>query len=210
MNDFNVVIPLQKSGDLQLEGIASALSVDKDEEKMSEQALKMMVDDIKRNGVNLFENHEHGWENTLGRIYDADLVGQEVKVKINLDDPTTNPKIPMLLNKMKRDIKLGLSVGGNVTSFKWEFDKTLNKKIKVLDKVKIYEVSVVGIPSNSDSFLSLPHEIAKSMNENLSEKLKKQGYSKADVEKALCEWPSCPVCFSELTEKKCSECLWEE
>lgn len=162
MNDFGIIIPLQKEISGELTGIASAISVDKDDERMSEEALRTMVTDIKTLGVNLFGNHEHNWENTLGVIKQADLINNQVQIGITLDDPNTNPKIPMLLNKLGKGIKLGLSVGGNVLSYKWEYDKNLNKKIKVLDKVKIYEVSVVGIPSNSDSFLSIPQAIAKS------------------------------------------------
>ena len=170
MNDFNIIIPLKKSTDGTLTGIASTTSMDRDEEKMSQSALKMMVEDIKEVGVNLFGNHEHSWENTLGVINQAELVDNQVQVGIILDDPTTNPKIPMLLNKLGKGIKLGLSVGGNVTSYKWEYNKSANKKIKVLDTVKIYEVSVVGIPSNADSFLSIPQAIAKSYNKGKNTK----------------------------------------
>lgn len=185
MNNFNIIFPLQKDVNNTLTGIASTTSIDKDEERMSDEALQMMVNDIKTQGVNLFENHEHGWQNTLGVIKDADLINNQVAIKIDLDDALTNPKVPMLLNKLKKGIKLGLSVGGNVLSYKWEYAKEFGKKIKVLDKVKIYEVSVVGIPSNSDSFLSISQAIAKSA------KLPR----------------SCPNCFTETTKGECPLCL---
>lgn len=185
MSKFNVIFPLEKSADNELIGIASTTSIDRDDERMSDQAMKDMVDDIKRVGVNLFGNHEHNWENTLGAVKSAELVNNQVAIKIDLDDPSTNPKIPMLLNKLKRGIKLGLSVGGNVGSFNWEYNKEKNKKIKVLDKVKIYEISVVGIPSNADSFVSLSGAIAKSYNP-VSE---------------------CPVCFNVTKSLRCELCL---
>jgi len=187
MNDFNFIIPLKKGSDSQLSGIASTTSIDRDEEKMSDTALSMMVSDIKSIGVNLFGNHEHNWENTLGVIKEAELIDRQVHIGITLDDASTNPKIPMLLNKLKRGIKLGLSVCGNVESYKWEYDKSVNKKVKVLDKVKIYEVSVVGIPSNADSFLSIPQAITKSY--------KSKSYK-------------CPVCLSENNKSGvCEICL---
>lgn len=189
MSDFNIIIPLQKDivSD-RLTGIASTTSIDRDEEKMSRKALKTMVKDIKSIGVNLFGNHEHNWENTLGVIKDADLVGNEVAVDITLDNPETNPKVPMLINKLNKGIKLGLSVGGNVTDYKWEYDSSLKKKIKVLDKVKIFEVSVVGIPSNSDSYMSIPRAIAKSAQGLISS--------------------NCPNCLSKLIkEGVCELCL---
>jgi len=186
-NDFNIILPLNKSitGDF-LTGIASTTSVDRDDERMSDEALRMMVDDIKRQGVNLFSDHEHQWENTLGVINQAELVNNQVQVGITLDDVSTNPKVPMLLNKLHKGIKLGLSVGGNVVSNKWEYSKELNKKIKVLDKVKIYEVSIVGIPSNPESFLTLPAAIAKS----------------AGIHELIC-----PLCFSPMI-KSCGVCFY--
>ena len=184
MSDFKFIIPLKKDSSGMLTGIASTTSIDRDEERMSHEALKMMVKDIKSIGVNLFGNHEHNWENTLGVIKNADLVDNRVQVGITLDDATTNPKIPMLLNKLSKGIMLGLSVGGNVDSFKWEYDKSIGKKVKVLDSVKIYEVSVVGIPSNADSYLSIPMAIAKSAKEK-----------------------KCPICYStEIKKGVCELC----
>jgi HK97 family phage prohead protease len=188
MPAFQVVIPLQKDANNSLTGIASSGSKDRDDEKMSDQALKMMVTDIKKQGVNLFGNHEHNWENTLGFIKDASLVGDQVKIQVDLDDPLTNPKIPMLLNKLKKGIRLGLSVGGNVVDYKWEYDKELGKKIKVLDKVKIYEVSVVGIPSNPDGIVDLPVAIAKSI-------------------RAIPVLKECPNCWNKTYEGRCELCL---
>ena len=183
---FNVYIPLEKdyAGDSLL-GIASTTSVDKDTEKMSEKALQEMERDIKELGVNLFENHEHKWENTLGVVHDAQLIDKQLKVKIKLDDPNTNPKIPVLLNKLARGIKLGLSVGGNVTSTKYEYDKSVGKRVKVIDGVKLYEISVVGIPSNSDSFLSLGEAISKSVKS------------------------TCPCCLTKSSKSKCEVCYYE-
>lgn len=197
MADFNFVIPLQKDlNGNSLTGIASTVSVDRDDERMSSESLKMMVMDIKTAGVNLFGNHEHNWENTLGYIKDAELVDNKVQIKIDLDDPTTNPKIPMLLNKLKRGINLGLSVGGNVLSYKWDYDKTSNKKVKVLDRVKIYEVSVVGIPANPDSYLAIPSAIAKSIKKS----------NKTDT-----PCPSCGTMMTRINDKhlNCPKCDYD-
>ena len=187
MQDFNVYIPLKKNTNSELIGVASTLSIDRDEERMSDRALKMMVNDIKVKGVNLFENHEHGWQNTLGAIKDAELIDNEVNVKITLDDANTNPKIPMLLNKLARGIKLGLSIGGRVTDESWEYSKTLGKKMKVINGLELLEVSVVGIPSNADSYLTIPQAIAKSAKPlNIG---------------------SCPLCLGEIQKSKCKQCL---
>lgn len=193
-SDFNIILPLNKSTESQLTGIASTTSIDRDDERMSEEALRGMVDDIKRIGVNLFEDHNHSWQNTLGVIKDAELINNQVAVKIDLDDPHTNPKVPMLLNKLKRGINLGLSVGGNVVSHSWQYDKNLGKKVKVLDRVKIYEVSVVGIPSNADAYLSISQAIAKSA------KLSPHNI----IQSIIC----CPLCYSPSFKKQCKICYF--
>jgi HK97 family phage prohead protease len=187
MNDFSIIIPLSKSSNNSLTGIASATSVDRDEEQMSSGALTQMVAEINAKGVNLFGNHEHSWENTLGVVKAASKVDGQMNIQVDLDDPVTNPKIPMLLNKLKAGIKLGLSVGGNVTGYSWEYNRQLGKKIKVLDGVKVYEISVVGIPSNADSYLGIPGAIAKSA--------KLPGLRK------------CPNCLFETNEERCDLCL---
>jgi len=182
---FNFYLPLNKSTDGNLVGIASTVSIDRDEERMSERALKMMVNDIKNLGVNLFTDHEHKVANIVGAINDAELIDSQVHVNIITDDPTTNPMVPNILNKLKRGIKLGLSVGGSVTDQKYEYSKELGKKIKVIDGVKLYEISVVGIPSNADAFVSIPNAIAKSRGK------------------------SCPCCYSKTIGAKCSVCFYE-
>jgi len=188
-SSFNFCIPLKKDIGDTLIGVASTISVDRDDEKMSENALSDMVKEIKEKGVNLFGNHEHGWENTLGAVTEADLKENQMYIKTILDNPQTNPKVPMLLNKLARGIKLGLSVGGTVTKLKYEYSKELGKKIKVIDGVKLYEISVVGIPSNADSFLTIPQAISKSMKE-------KDLYNR-----------QCSLCLGEIDKGVCKQCL---
>lgn len=165
MNNFNFCIPLKKAREGALSGIASTTSIDRDGERMSDQALRMMVDDIKAKGINLFGNHEHGWENILGGIDKAELNTQK-QVVIGINPNKANPKYNQFIGTMSTPgVTLGLSVGGTVKGDKWEFDKALGKKVHVLDKVEIYEVSVVGIPSNKEALLSIPTQIMKSMKE---------------------------------------------
>jgi HK97 family phage prohead protease len=188
MGDFNFIIPLQKNAEDRLTGIASTTVVDRDDEKMSDSALHDMADDIRREGVNLFGNHEHSWENILGGIDHADVLGKQLQIGINLN--RANPKYAQLTGTLAtKGVKLGLSVGGNVGGFRWEYDREKGKKIKVLDKVKVYEVSVVGIPSNAESFLSVSSAIAKSA--------KPKGLN-------------CPACFSEIAKGLCPTCFWKE
>lgn len=192
MQNFNFFIPLKKAygENDELEGIASTISIDRDSERMSEKALQDMANEIMEKGVNLFGNHEHNWENTLGAIKQASIRDNRLIIRAVLDDPNTNPKIPMLLNKLSRGIQLGLSVGGSTTKDHWEQDKISGKRIKVIDNVKLFEVSVVGIPSNADSFLTLPMAIAKAAKISLNN--------------------TCPICFHKSKGKKCELCLYQK
>lgn len=187
MNDFRIFLPLTKTGD-RLTGIASATSVDRDEERMSDEALSMMADDIKRENVNLFGNHSHEWENILGGIDEAIIIDKKLHIGINPN--TSNPKYNQLIGTMNtKGVKVGLSVGGNVAGYKWEYDKNIGKKVKILDRVKIFEVSIVGIPSNADSFLTIPQAIAKSAKLPISQK-------------------QCKMCLSYIDDDSCGICNW--
>lgn len=183
MNNFKFYIPLVKGNSDSLIGIASTLSVDRDGEKMSPQALEDMRSEIVEKGVNLFGNHEHQWENILGGINKAEVNTNQLNIGVNLNK--ANPKYPQLVGTLNTPgVKLGLSVGGAVTKENYEYDKSAGKKVKVIDGVKLYEVSVVGIPSNADSFLSLPDAIGKSVRDY------------------------CPCCNGILVNNKCGDCLW--
>lgn len=189
MTNFEFFVPLMKGRDNTLNGIASTLSLDRDEEKMSENAMRDMEREISINGVNLFGNHQHDWENTLGVIKRAHIDNNELNVEINLDNPNTNPKVLSLLEKLRKGIKLGLSVGGAVTKEYESYDKNLGKKVKVIDGVKLFEISVVGIPSNADSFLTLPMAISKSAH-------------RFDT--------NCPLCFSKMQSgDHCPLCFYK-
>ena len=132
-----------------IEGVASTTDVDRDTERMSEKALYKMQRDILEQGVNLFGDHEHGWESTLGVIKSSKIDGSnKLWIQVLLDDPVVNPKVNALLSKLNRGFHLGFSVGGNVTETKKEFDKALHKDVTIIDDLELYEVSLVGIPAN--------------------------------------------------------------
>lgn len=187
MQKFNFYIPLKKEaqGSDVLTGVASTISIDKDGERMSTKALEDMKNTIITSSVNLFGNHQHDWENTLGVVNHADLIDNRLHVRIQLDDPNVNPKVKQMLTKLARGIKLGLSVGGAVTDEKNEYDRELGKKVKIINGVKLYEISLVGIPSNSDSFVSIPSMISKCYTDKM-----------------------CPLCFGKFWAGECEMCLY--
>lgn len=198
---FKFYVPLSKNATSEefLTGIASTISIDKDGERMSEKALYDMAKDIMTIGINLYGNHQHEWENTLGAITKGQIINNQLHIDVTLDDPTTNPKIPMLLNKLKRGIKLGLSVGGEVVKAHKEYQKEEGRHINIIDAVKLYEISVVGIASNGDAYLSIPNQIMKSRKEP------------DIVDKSLSlNNNRCPLCYNPHVQKMCEVCLWQK
>lgn len=190
---YTLVQDGQIVSDFYLEGIASTTSVDRDTEKMSEKALWKMKTEILDHPVNIFGNHDHNWENSLGVVKEADVRDGKFWVKILLDDPTTNPKIASLVAKLKKGIGLGLSVGGKVLDTFTEFDKALNKKVTVIDDLELYEISVVGVPANKECMMGIAGQIAKSA------KLHKQEQNES---KSICH-----LCFGEIEDGTCTRCF---
>jgi HK97 family phage prohead protease len=148
-----------------LEGIASTTSLDRDDERMSSKALSKMMEAFNTQSIAVFGNHEHSWENTLGYVSHSSLNENNLAVKIALEDPVKNDKVAKLLSKLEHGTPLGLSVGGDVKNSHDEKNKSLGKVVTVYDDVELYELSVVGIPSNRDASLSIARQIAKSLKE---------------------------------------------
>lgn len=172
MREFEFFIPFQKApildpatGYQHLHGIASTMDVDRDIEQMSPRALNKMIKTINTGKVNLFMDHEHDALNAIGVLERAwlgpDQTSAQTDIRLENSDSPMSP-VPYLLDKLSSGINLGLSVGGRVTEQHDEYDKKSGQKIGVIDDVELYEVSVVGIPSNPFAGLSIEGQIAKS------------------------------------------------
>ena len=135
-----------------LEGYASDMSLDRDGDRMSMNALKSMLKNI-GDGMNLFLDHEHNLSNTIGIIMKGEIRGDRLWVQARLEDPVVNPNVRSLLNKMETGVKVGLSIGGDMLKHHFEEDHGLNKRVRVIDDVALYEISAVGLPSNEGDFV---------------------------------------------------------
>lgn len=178
-----------------IQGVASTTDIDRDDERMSETALQKMLDTLQKRVINVFGNHEHHWENSLAVIVESKLSldGKSLFIKALLDDPTTNPKIPLLVNKGKKGFGLAFSIGGRALSASKEVDKKSGKKVNVIDDIEIWEVSVVGIPSNRECTASITAQIAKCL--NTSQPVETTGVLK-----------DCPLCLAKTVQFPCGEC----
>jgi hypothetical protein len=138
-----------------ISGVISDDSIDRDGDRMTLRALKMMEEDI-NSGITLFQDHKHELENSLGYPVhteikrNADGINQLVGT-FQLDDPEVNPKVASLLSKIDAGMRVGLSIGGDMGEH--SFENSEGKRVRAIDGVKLYEISAVGIPSNSNSYV---------------------------------------------------------
>ena len=154
------VTTFQKSagdGHYYISGIVSDTTVDRDGDRFTYSALKDMETAINA-GVPLFQNHNHDIADTLGAPVKAELRGNEQHAELwcefQLEDPSYNPNTESLIHKLQTGERLGFSIGGdggpNGFTFEHHSDGTDGR---VIPHLSLYEVSVVGIPSNSHSYI---------------------------------------------------------
>ncbi len=181
MDNFRVYFPIEKSAfpsgsyeklvetasgetrtRFRIKGIASTTTLDRDNETVSKICLKRMEDQINKKKLPIFSNHNHDWENMLGYTNVALAKDNKLEIEILTDYVETNPKVMQLIGKVEGSMPIGLSIGGKVLDSHPQKNKN-GSELKVLDDVELYETSVVGIGANPDAFLSLPDQIAKSI-----------------------------------------------
>lgn len=186
MNDFKFYLPITKSafpsgsyekisettksGEIRtrfkIKGIASTTSLDRDNEIVSAICLKKMEDQINKKKLPIFGNHDHNWESMLGYTNTALASDNKLEISMLTDYVETNPRVMQLAGGLESGMPFALSIGGKVITSNPRKNKN-GSESKILDDVDLFETSVVGIGANPDAFLSLPDQIAKSMNKNI-------------------------------------------
>ena len=132
---------VEENKPLILEGIASSNSVDLDGDYMTNECLEDMK--TQALGLNIFLDHEHTIDKIVGKVTDVIETSSDVfKIKFSV--------IPAyewyISDFLQNGINLGLSIGASVLDFE---DTETGWKI---NKVKLHEISIVGIPANWDTF----------------------------------------------------------
>src|SRR5947208_1460373 len=130
-----------------LEGIASDTSLDRDGDKMSPVVLYSWAKQINEEGVNLHGDHHHDLFDTLGIFREAEVKDGSLVVRARLEDPEINPNVKQLLAKLSAGVKVGLSIGGDLRR------SHRQGGVRVIDEAPLYEISVVGIPSNPNAMV---------------------------------------------------------
>jgi len=156
LNKSLITSAFEEDGALYLEGIASTTNLDEDGDYMT----KSCLEDMKRQviGLNVLKEHGRTLDDILGNITQV-LESNEDYFKIKFK---VLPKHEYyLLEFLENGINLGLSIGAKAIDYEPIKDSEYGWKI---NKVKLYEVSLVPLPANWDSFGSV--KISKELEDN--------------------------------------------
>lgn len=148
LNKSLIETSFEENNELILEGIASTTSIDEDGDYMT----KSCLEDMKRQAIGLNVLKEHG------RTLD-DILGKVIGVPESDDDKfkirfKILPRFQYyILDLLENDINLGLSIGAKAIDY--EPNEDSNSYGWKVNKTNLYEISVVPLPANWDSFGSV-------------------------------------------------------
>lgn len=144
--------PVEENGKLIVEGIASTINVDHDNERMAGDALESMARIINQDSVPLRLEHSKDDNAVIGSVYKA-WVDERNQMWIRAAIDPAHPSGPMLHDSLKQGAKFGLSVGGRVKNAIRELVESTGKYVKTFYDVVLDEVSVTRKPANYDAWL---------------------------------------------------------
>lgn len=167
--NFDTLKSEQVGDDKIIIGVATDTSEDKQNEIITERALKQMQEQISKGGINLMASHNADWDDELGEIIDAKVEDNKLIIKAKLDDD--NSKAMKLWNALQKGKQLGLSVGGNIIKALWRLVNGQTKKF--IDDIALDHICITGRPANPRTWVSvlaksLDAEIKKSEDEKMA------------------------------------------
>lgn len=173
---------LNEDGTLTLEGIASTTNTDLQGDVVSQQALESMKEHATK--LNIHANHNYD-------LFDG-VIGHIIEV-LDSDNNTLKIKFVILAEYAERiksmldlGIKLGLSIGGDVTDWK-EQETPDGGFVWIIEDIILFEISLTPMPANWDTFSTVTtskglvkskclagacYEVIKNNGENMKKYLK--------------------------------------
>lgn len=121
-----------------LEGIASTTSRDLHDEIVSSNAIESMSEQAL--ALNIHGDHLYGLEDVIGAIKDASAEDKQLHIKFLI----TKKHTPDIKDLLETGVKLGLSIGGYVTSY--------DEKNRIINAIELHEISLTAMPANWDTF----------------------------------------------------------
>jgi hypothetical protein len=182
---FSIVKSYQDdNGQRFIEGIASNIDVDLQDERMSPEVIAKMA--ARLIGKPLRSEHGSGWDDKLGEIIKADVVKDEqgkdaLWIKARLYDWSSKAKD--LFGMLKAGVeKIGLSVAGKVAQggIIKEFCQDVGRWVNTYTDVEPTEVSITDHPANLGTFALAVSKSLKRFEDDEYERLLKKAVKKAD------------------------------
>jgi hypothetical protein len=202
---FNMIVPMRKAytktdengqKHYYIQGYASSDQIDRDGDRMSLVALNSMVKQIMGSPMTLFVDHEHGLTDGIGVITLAKILSQEgmnlLWIEARLEDPEINSLTKLVLHKIDIGERIGFSIGGDMAGAHNEFNGGVSNR--VIDGVKLYEISGVGLASNAESFAT--GSVFKSLRQKVDE---------GEIYSLFCKDGQCEVIFKNFKIKSQNE-----
>ena len=130
----------ESSGDerILLEGIASTTSRDLHDEIVSSAAIESMAEQALE--LNIHGDHWYYLEDVIGAIKETNVEDKQLKIKFLI----TKMHTPHIKDLLETGVRLGLSIGGYVTSY--------DEKNRIINAIELHEISLTAMPANWDTF----------------------------------------------------------
>jgi hypothetical protein len=134
------------------EGVASSTALDRQQERMTENAIRKMAGFV---GVDLLPSHRAGPLDELGTVTETWADNRVFRVAGVLDASSSEAR--RLFAKVEAGRRYGLSVGGRVLKAFWAEDAELGKRIKHIDDVVLDHVALCrpSEAANPDTYLAV-------------------------------------------------------
>jgi len=150
--DIDLVKAEQDEQGLFLVGVASTSDKDLQNEILSADALKSMVDD--NDDLPLTNSHKAEVSDIIGRVVEKHLDAQNrLVIKAQLDDE--DPEAKRIFNKIAKGHKVGFSVGGRIVEATNGFAKGASR---IVNRVKLDHIMVTRKPVNPNTFAVALHK----------------------------------------------------
>jgi HK97 family phage prohead protease len=152
-----------ENGERYVTGTTSSTIRDLHGDEMSLDALKTMAETARQN-MTVFLNHNYNVpEDLFGSATDAQIVRRydsetneevyDLDLNIRVVNEDENPEALRAYRAIKRGVKLGLSIGARVEKARRKAAEGDRPESILIEKVRLLEASVVGIPANQRSYL---------------------------------------------------------
>lgn len=152
-----------ENGERYVTGTTSSTIRDLHGDEMSLDALKTMAETARQN-MTVFLNHNYNVpEDLFGSATDAQIVKRydretneevyDLDLNIRVVNEDENPEALRAYRAIKRGVKLGLSIGARVEKARRKAADGDKPESILIEKVRLLEASVVGIPANQRSYL---------------------------------------------------------